>query len=196
MYSQNDEEKYILEYFGGKADGRFLDIGAGDWDKFSNVRALHEKGWSGVAVEPSPYLWPALMELPRLLVIKAALASFTGRAVLYNAPGLTSSLDKRSTCRHPNKVYHQTTVPTRTWSEILRTCGRIDFVNLDIEGANLPMFRLMPRILKREASMFCIEHDGRPDVIEKDLADFGFSRYHITGENILMAKGRVYEESH
>ena len=54
MYSQRDEEKYILEAFDGKTDGRFLDIGAWHPTVFSNTRALIEMGWSGVMIEPSP----------------------------------------------------------------------------------------------------------------------------------------------
>ena len=48
MYSQNDEERVILEYFAGKTDGRFVDVGAWSGATFSNVWALMELGWSGV----------------------------------------------------------------------------------------------------------------------------------------------------
>jgi hypothetical protein len=52
-HSQSDEEKYILEAVGDQP-GRFLDIGCWDPITFSNTRALTERGWSGVMVEPSP----------------------------------------------------------------------------------------------------------------------------------------------
>ena len=54
LYSQNNEQTYILEAFAEKSDGRFLDIGAYDAKLLSNTRALYERGWSGVMVEPSP----------------------------------------------------------------------------------------------------------------------------------------------
>lgn len=73
MFSQYDEEKYILEAVmpvGGLpvtidvtgegwlrpsiAPGRFLDIGGWHPVIFSNTRALVEIGWEGVIVEPSP----------------------------------------------------------------------------------------------------------------------------------------------
>jgi hypothetical protein len=55
VYSQFDEEKYVLEAFRGKVEpGRFLEIGAWDAITFSNTRALVELGWSGVMIEPSP----------------------------------------------------------------------------------------------------------------------------------------------
>jgi ribosomal protein S27AE len=54
VYSQREEEKYILECFPGKVDGSFLDIGAWSGTTFSNTRRLFELGWSGVLIEPAP----------------------------------------------------------------------------------------------------------------------------------------------
>ncbi len=53
MYSQNEEEKYILEYFGDKV-GTFADIGCNDCQTLSNTRALYELGWKGILVDASP----------------------------------------------------------------------------------------------------------------------------------------------
>ena len=61
MFSQREEEKYILEYFTGT--GVFLDIGAYDGKMFSNTHQLALNGWSGVCVEPSPNVFPALDHL-------------------------------------------------------------------------------------------------------------------------------------
>ena len=52
-YSQYGEDRAIVELFGDHV-GRFLDIGAWHPTVFSNTRALFERGWSGVMVEPSP----------------------------------------------------------------------------------------------------------------------------------------------
>src|SRR6478609_4530845 len=61
-YSQNAEEQHILEYFKDQPTGRFLDIGAFDVFKFSNTRALFEKGWGGILVEPVPALYKAIAD--------------------------------------------------------------------------------------------------------------------------------------
>jgi FkbM family methyltransferase len=52
MYSQNNEEEFILTFFKYRQRGLFLDIGAFDPFALSNTRALYERGWSGVLVEP------------------------------------------------------------------------------------------------------------------------------------------------
>jgi len=54
MYSQHDEQLYIVEYFIDKPNSKFIDIGGFNPFKFSNTRCLYELGWSGVVVEPSP----------------------------------------------------------------------------------------------------------------------------------------------
>lgn len=55
MFSQNNEEQYILEYFKGQESQiNFLEIGAYSPFTFSNTRALVELGHKGVYVEPSP----------------------------------------------------------------------------------------------------------------------------------------------
>ena len=65
-YSQGGEQAAILEYFGEKRDGRFLDVGAFDFRGLSNVRALAERGWGGVLVEPDPQAFASLLvNLPR-----------------------------------------------------------------------------------------------------------------------------------
>ena len=48
MYSQNDEQDYILNYFQNAEPGKFLDIGGYDPLIFSNTRCLVEKDWAGV----------------------------------------------------------------------------------------------------------------------------------------------------
>ena len=54
MYSQNNEEEIILNFFKEKK-GIFLDLGAYDGIGLSNTRALAEKGWKGVCVEQTAY---------------------------------------------------------------------------------------------------------------------------------------------
>ena len=54
MYSQRDEEKYILEACKDSTNRRLLDVGAWDPKTFSNSRALIESGWGGLLIEFSP----------------------------------------------------------------------------------------------------------------------------------------------
>jgi FkbM family methyltransferase len=66
-YSQNGEQKVILNYFGGEEKIRglrnmaLLDCGANDGVLLSNSRALIELGWSAVLVEPAPTAYEKLV---------------------------------------------------------------------------------------------------------------------------------------
>jgi hypothetical protein len=55
MFSQNNEEQVILNYFRDQAPAslHFLDIGANDGLNFSNIRQLALNGWNGACLEPS-----------------------------------------------------------------------------------------------------------------------------------------------
>jgi hypothetical protein len=61
-YSQNNEEAVLLDYFGDKADGMLLEIGAFHPTRLSNTRALLERGWSGMLCDMSPFSLGGLIE--------------------------------------------------------------------------------------------------------------------------------------
>lgn len=59
-YSQSGEQAHLLELAATLPRGRFLDIGAGDGETFSNTRALALAGWPGVLVEPAAWAFDRL----------------------------------------------------------------------------------------------------------------------------------------
>ena len=166
MYSQGEEEKYILEACADIEHGQFLDIGAWHPVTFSNTRALFELGWRGVLVEPSP--GPLLNLLKeygtsdRAWVIAAAVASEHKTVRLY------VSADAVSTTVAPNYERWKTIanyvgtliVPTVTVAELCSQYGAFDMVSIDAEGMSVELLR---ELLKTEMRPRCIvvEHDGR-----------------------------------
>jgi FkbM family methyltransferase len=62
-YSQSGEQAHILEAVRELPLGRFLDIGAGDGETFSNTRALALAGWGGLLVEPAAWAFDKLVTL-------------------------------------------------------------------------------------------------------------------------------------
>lgn len=61
-YSQNNEQKHILEFFNGKK-GTLLSIGENDGQTYSNAYALIQLGWCASLVEPSKKVFEKLQEL-------------------------------------------------------------------------------------------------------------------------------------
>src|SRR5690349_12740687 len=78
MFSQYNEDDAFLPLLANIKDGFMLDIGAWNAKTFSNSRALIERGWHGVLVEPSPGPVKGLVkeyaEHPNVTIIAAAIS--------------------------------------------------------------------------------------------------------------------------
>lgn len=187
MYSQNLEEKFVLKYAGDQ--GRFLDVGANDGVHLSNTRALAERGWTGVLVEPSPYWLPKLIanypDERRHTIIGAPLwfkhevAKFWATEDIVNtmSPQLMEARKHRYSYR---MIYAHGIV----WED-LQEIGPFDVINIDIEGPTLPMFKIMPEKMLADARVVIVEHNGGnyrvPD---------GFEQVYKSPENFVIVNER------
>src|SRR5690349_17296774 len=109
MFSQNNEEKFILDYFSGKV-GTFCDIGSNDGKTFSNTYAISQLGWCGVLIEPSPRAFYKLKQLYKetkgcFYLYNYAIGTTNGKVTLYESGelvhqgdvGLVSTLVEKET---------------------------------------------------------------------------------------------------
>lgn len=191
-FSQNNEQEIILNYFGTRV-GSFLDIGAHDGVTFSNTRALLLKRWHGVLVEPSPSVYPRLVENcqgHRAITINKALT------VEYN--GLrTGFKDSRGDCvssfdeAHVRKweksgmTFDDCQVDcmsTEVFLDLFHTF--FDFISIDVEGGN---YDLLVALLNADLNgdLLCIEHDGRIEDIKALLP--GCEELSRNSENLIIA---------
>src|SRR5277367_3528293 len=94
VYSQNDEQRHILEAMESQV-GRFLEIGAYDGHTFSNTMALVERGWSGVLVEPGVDAFKGLLEWhgknEKLTLVHAAVGCNRGLVKFWNSADALST---------------------------------------------------------------------------------------------------------
>jgi len=196
MFSQNDEEKYILEHFKDENDGKFLDIGAYDGQAFSNTHQLALNGWSGVCVEPSPNVTPALNRLykdnEKICIVEAAVAQEDGFITFYDSNGdaiSSTNVDhKKKWETNAKVVFKEISVPTISMASIYELAGiGFDFVDVDVEGNNYEVLQLINFDIVK-ASMVCVEFDDKIEQIKKYLSGFGFKKVHQTGENYLAVR--------
>lgn len=170
MFSQYDEEKYILEALKGiepKDKWQFLDIGAWDPKTFSNTRAMVDLGWSGIFIEPSP--GPSLnlikeygYNFSKFVVIQAAV-DLKDRLVPLHVTddAVTTSGDAEyEKWKATAKFHGMVMVPSITLEEIANQFGGFDFVNFDAEGVSVDLFKRAMEIGWRPRCC-CVEHDGR-----------------------------------
>lgn len=197
MYSQNAEEQHILEAL-GEVPGTFLDVGAYDGVTFSNTRALFERGWKGVLVEPDPHAYAKLC------------ANYAGRegAILLNAALVpddvadpepltfwTSNGDMVSTSNPAHRaLWAAAGVP---FSEVrvaaigvleLPPVRRFDFVNLDVEGRNWELLQALP-LAEWRTRVICVEYENKPDEMLSLCAAAGLGRLvYRSAENLVIAR--------
>jgi FkbM family methyltransferase len=206
MYSQEDEEKHILEAFdvpwkdshgfGGRdaaqKSGKFLDIGAGDPFDKSNTRALFELGWSGVMIEPAPrYMEALLLEYkfePRIRLITAVVALTRGLFKLNVSNQPSSTIIDPPPSRDDVTYYGELEVPALSVDDVSMYFGGFDFINIDAEGVSGEIFlRIME--LDWDTRCICVEHDERTTELLKAATKRGYKCTHANGTNLIVVKG-------
>jgi FkbM family methyltransferase len=198
MYSQNEEEKILVETLGAdRSAGHFLDIGAYDGKTFSNTLRLAELGWSGVCVEPSPSVFPAMLKLhadnPRIICVNVALSAKSGFTDFYDSGGdavSTSCVAHRDKWQAAYPIpYKRMAIYTVTPDQLLQQFGyNFDFINLDVEGISYELALLLPFRKLSQVRALCIEHDGRLGELNEYLNRFGFNYVWHNNENVILSR--------
>lgn len=202
MYSQNNEEETILHYFSDKPPGTFLDIGAYHPVKLSNTRALFERGFKGVYVEPSPSLHQAFLDEikddPGMQLITDCVGDREAVVDFYDSGNWAVSSTDLSWMPKWEGIgvtYTSIKVNMITAPMLLEKCihKKFDFVSLDTEGT---VKIILPQLdLKHmDTSLICFEWNGQDyDFFDSTLRDMGFSEIpgSRTGENLIYAKDKV-----
>jgi FkbM family methyltransferase len=171
MSSQFSEDLYIAEALSQRPaktrNDRYLDIGAWHPVTFSNTRALYEKGWSGVMIEPSPLPMEKLLREygndPRIVLINAAVGLDPSLTLLHVTEDAlsTTSAGHAQAWRHQGGYYGSMFVPQITLAELFEAIpANFGFVNIDTEGSSFELLKEMFR-LGVHPWCVCFEHDGR-----------------------------------
>lgn len=169
MYSQNNEEEIILSYFRNHDPQKctFLDIGAYDGIDLSNTRALAERGWAGVVVEPHPEIAKALLsnyaDFSRVSVMPYAVATSCGRVVLqandtYYSTIKNSEID-RWNGQFDFKPIEVGCVDFATLQDMVH-CSHFDFISIDCEGMDYEVLSQID-LNAMGCQMVCVETNGK-----------------------------------
>jgi FkbM family methyltransferase len=197
MYSQNNEEEVLVDLLNAQRQvGHFLDIGAYDGRTFSNTLRLVELGWSGVCVEPSPSVFPALLKLhadnPRIVCVNAAISPKGGFMAFYDSGGdALSSSNTPHIMRWKNVgvPFHKMTIWGVTIEQLLNRFGyNFDFINLDVEGCSYDLFMSVPLQKMPQVRALCIEHDGKVTELHEHVQRFGFGYVEHNSENAIFSR--------
>ena len=165
-YSQQGEEPIILSLLGEKV-GRFLDIGAWNPTDKSNTRALFERGWGGVMIEPSPGPLVNLISeygnISRIQIVAAAAGvSSEGLARLHVSHDAVSTTEELEFKKWKDQAEFNGSliVPIVSVRDIILHFGAFDFISIDTEGTSVDIFKEFLRLKQRPACI-CVEYNDR-----------------------------------
>lgn len=199
-YTQNKEQDAILNYFGDHI-GTFLDLGANNGITFSNTRALAERGWKGVLIEPAPTSFAQLKELYKdnkgIYTYNYAISDRNGNKVLLTSGTLLKNGDVELVSTfHPSEMerfksvvtYNPVDVKCFTWNTARNRwkIKQFDMISIDVEGSEM---EILPHMDLSEVKMLVIEWNGKPELkteYEKHLD--GFKLIYTSGENLIYVR--------
>lgn len=149
-YAQNFEDVMIARLFDRNYRGFYVDIGAGHPDYLSVTRHFYDQGWSGINVEPTLRFYPLLCAArPRDTNLQCAIGNSPGLATFYEIPKYAenSTLDpvvaERLAATELAATPHEVKVVRLADICNLYVKDRtIDFMKIDIEGANLVLCKV------------------------------------------------------
>ena len=201
-YSQNDEQKHILEFFNGKK-GTLLSIGENDGQTFSNAYALIKLGWTALLVEPSEIAFEKLSNLHKdnLNVTSLNFAIGTENSIVdfYESGAhfkdksdfsLLSSLKKDETEKWKNVDFEIKKVQVYTYKDFIsNSFDKFDFITIDAEGMDLDILK---QIDLSNTQLLCIEWNNKEEIKTEILeytSKFGMDKIiYKSGENLLIAR--------
>ena len=163
-YSQNLEDYHLSLAFSGQATGTYVDIGAGHPIADNVSFWFYERGWQGIVVEPQPELAALYERLrPRDVAVRGLVGSAAGEVdfhVIDRLHGLsTTREDVAQNARAFGVSYQTRRMPVMTLAQLCENhnLGSIDFLKIDVEGAERDVFlggdwqRFRPKVIVAEA---------------------------------------------
>ncbi len=201
-YSQNGEQKIILDYF-KDFKGTLLDIGANDGETLSNSRALMLMGWTGVLVEPSKITESKLRQLYKgnycAIIIPYGISNVAGKTKFYESgthlgqgdTSLISTVKESELERWKGSKFDnftETEIQCITFIDLQNLSGRFkyDFITIDAEGLD---YEILTQIDLSETKMLIVETNSIEDQKYIDYCKgFGLKVAHKNVENLIFIR--------
>lgn len=205
MYSQNNEESFILDFF-KDFKGKLLDIGANDGQTFSNSLALIERGWEAVLVEPSKSTFEKLKALhsgnEKVICLPCAVGGIDCTATFHESGphlkdrsdySLLSTIKQSEKDRWSGVEFKESEVDVFSFHSLCLMSGRkgndFDFITIDAEGMD---FVILEQIDLSKTKLLCVEWNSDSQTRYQILNytnQFGMNKViYQTGENLLIAR--------
>lgn len=207
MYSQNNEDSIVKEYFDKQniKNGVVLDIGANDGITLSNSRLFIENGWEAHLIEPSS-VYGKIVNLYEDnekvnfynfgIGTSDAIVEFyeSGSILQSNDTNLVSSVSPTDKWKQATS-FEKKEVPFLTFETFLKVhfgneTPTFDFISIDAEGFDWEILSQIDLELHK-TSCVCVEWNGIADLdlrFTKYCNNFGLYEEHRNAENIIFVR--------
>jgi FkbM family methyltransferase len=174
--SQWSQDMFVWFVNRGKKNLRYLEIGAADGITHSNTLALRDHlSWNGVLVEPHPRQFESLKfsrgRSDTLYNVAAGPPDAEGFINLIDAGQLSRSDSLKIDDMHSDflaRVSERVTVRQQSFESIMQLAGPLDYLSLDVEGAELDLLKWIPWNNISPPKIITLEHNWR----QKDISDY------------------------
>jgi hypothetical protein len=184
FYSQMGQDRWVSEaVFPGVKNGFFLDVGSGDGTIMSNTKALEQKGWTGICIDP----FPRNMQDRSCQIFKEVVFSKAGEQVKFWAHangfwgGIVDTLggkDKKAEA----PIVEFTTVTLGDILERAKAPRFIHYVSMDIEGGEINALKGFP-FDKYQIGALTVEHnylEPKRSEIKALMESHGYKHVHTS----------------
>ena len=193
-YSTNCEDVILNRVFGGRNSGFYIDVGAAHPLYENDTKALYDRGWRGINIEPNAVFYRELAaQRPGDHNINAAVSDAPGQLIFHEVIGTgLSTCDPEEAGRAAAKGFEvaRHTIDAVSLRQILEAAApsEIDLLKVDVEGFEMKVLssndwqRFRPKLIVVEATFPESPH-RRPDVITPYLAGQDYRRVYFDGLN-------------
>lgn len=146
-FAQVHQDEVLMDLIG--PNGYFIDLASNDAVEFSNTLALERHGWKGLCVEPNPRYWYGLSH--RKCTVVGALVGASKEKVRVKFRGvfggIVGKMDEKLANRKKEpdaELENRFTAPLGNVLEKFRVPHEIDYLSLDVEGAEYLIMKDFP----------------------------------------------------
>ena len=184
--SQNLQDLIVLDLFGFKRNGVFIEAGACDGILNSNTFLLEKNyEWTGLLVEPIKEYYLQLEQNRDVIISNVALSQVNNQQLDFL---ITPSKDLSTIKGYEDNDFHSgnrknyniTKVPTKTLDQLIVENLQnieIDFLSLDTEGSEFDIIKSLD-LLKHRINVICVEHNFsmNRDLIHNHLLENNYKK--------------------
>ena len=167
--SQYKQDQFLYEnFFKNVTDGFFIDIGASEHEYQNNTFFFEDLGWNGILIEPRKQELENLKNKRKSPVENVAIYKESGIFKFLSCDGYIKGLSGllcEQKPEHLSRIFNELLihgksveiieVQTITFQDIIKKyqCNKIDYLSLDVEGAEHEVFKNFPFHIYKFMSM-------------------------------------------